>query len=208
MISKYLIATTILISFLNCKGQSKENSNSEVNSKNPIEVIIEREKKSTEKSYNDIGEFISSFEFKVKTDNKIDFEDGYIPWADLENPQNDLPLLDQKDDIIIPEKKIKIIIDYPLTKQYEFVLKSNKGFSRGQLLLEISKHYYLLYAEEEKTATIKTIPINKRTKMANRNITDGKYGIWGHDIADMDLSEISIYRAKNGEIIVILNVVS
>ena len=36
------------------------------------------------------------------------------------------------------------------------------------------------------------------------NITDGI----PTDIADMDLSEISIYRAKNGEIIVILNVVS
>jgi hypothetical protein len=205
---KYTIIALIAISFLSCKGQTKENSSSTTNLKDPIEVIKEREGLISQKSYAEIGELISTIEFKVKTTNRKDFEDGFIPWADLEKPKTDLPNLDKKDEIIINEKHIKIIIDYPLTNQYQFTLKSDKGFTRGQLLMEISKHYYLLYEEEEKTATIKTIPIDKRTTMYNRNETNGKYGIWGHDIADMDISEISVYKTKNGEIIVTLNIES
>ncbi len=205
---KYSIITIIAISFLSCKGQTKEKSDSTTNLKTPVEVIQEREQQISQKSYSEIGELISTIEFKVKTNNRKDFEDGFIPWADLENPKSDLPNLDKKDEIIINEKQIKIIIDYPLTNQYEFTLKSEKGFTRGQLLMEISKHYYLLYEEEEKTATIKTIPIDKRTTMYNRNETNGKYGVWGHDIADMDISEISVYKTKTGEIIVTLNIES
>ena len=204
----YTIIALLTISFLSCKGQSKENSSSPTSLKDPIEVIKEREEQISKKSYSEIGELIATFEFNVKTNNRKDFEDGYIPWADLENPKVDLPNLYKKDEIVIDDNQIRIIIDYPLTNQYEFIPKSEKGFTRGQLLMEISKHYYLLYEEEEKTATIKTIPIDKRTTMYNRNETNGKYGIWGHDIADMDISEISVYKSKNGEIIVTLDIQS
>jgi hypothetical protein len=44
--------------------------------------------------------------------------------------------------------------------------------------------------------------------MYNRNETNGKYGIWGHDIADLDISGISVYKTKNGEIILTLNIES
>jgi hypothetical protein len=198
---RHLIFVILTISFVGCKVQTNENS--KINLKDPFEVNQEREKKSLEKSYADIGELISTFDFKVKTDNFKNFEDGFIPWADLENPESDLPDLDKRDDIIIPYKQVKIIIDYPLINQYEFILKSDNGFSRGQLLTEISNHYYSLYEEEERTATIKTIPIDKRTTMYNRNETNGKYGIWGHDIADLDISSISVYKTKTGEIILI-----
>ncbi len=87
-------------------------------------------------------------------------------------------------------------------------LQSAKGFTRGQLLIEISKHYYKLYDEEEQTATVKTIPINQRTTMYNRNQTNGKYGVWGHDIADLDLSEITVYKNKKGETVLLLGIES
>jgi hypothetical protein len=205
---KHLLITILSISFVGCKGQTNENSGSMTNQKDPIEVVKEREQKSMAKNYSEIGELISTFEFKVKTNNLKDFEDGFIPWADLETPTNDLPNLYNRDEIIIPNKQIKIVIDYPLTNQYEFIIKSDNGFTRGQLLSEIGKHYYSLYEEEEKTATTKTIPLDKRTTMYNRNETNGKYGIWGHDIADLDLSGISVYKNSNGEIIITLNIES
>lgn len=200
--TKYLILS-ISILLIACNGQKKSSV-----SKDPIEIIKEKEQQSMQMDYSEIGELISEFDFKVKTDNLKDFKDGFIPWADLEKPEIDLPNLDKKDEIIVSSKFIKIVIDYPLTNQYEFTLKSENGFTRGQLLTEISKHYYLLYKEEERTATIKTIPVDKRTTMYNRNETNGKYGIWGHDIADMDISGISVYKAKNGEIILTLNIES
>jgi hypothetical protein len=60
-----------------------------------------------------------------------------------------------------------------------------------------------MYEEEEKTSTVKTIPPEKRTLMYNRNETDGKYGLWGHDIADMDISGFSVYRTAKGEIVLV-----
>ena len=76
-----------------------------------------------------------------------------------------------------------------------------------QLLREISQHYYMIYDEEEKSATVKTIPIEKRT-MYNKNQTNGKYGIWGHDITDLVLADIYVIKAKNSQIILTLNVES
>ncbi|MES2849907.1 MAG: hypothetical protein V4685_12675 [Bacteroidota bacterium] len=87
-------------------------------------------------------------------------------------------------------------------------MTSQNGFTRKQLLQEISDNYYKLYEEEEKSATIKTIPIEKRTTMYNRNQTNGKYGIWGHDIADLVLSEILIYKTPDGQITLSLNIES
>ncbi len=205
--TKYLVLFLSII-ILGCNGLTRKSSNSKPNLKDPIEVIKENEQLALQKDYSDIGELISTIKFKVKTNNLKDFEDGFVPWANLENPDIDLPNLDKKDEIVINSQLVKIIIDYPLTNQYEFILKSTNGFKRGQLLLEVSKHYYLLYKEEEESATTKTVPIDKRKTMANRNETNGKYGIWGHDIADLNLSEISIYKTKSGEIILTLNIES
>ncbi len=182
--------------------ESKIQSNS-TPKEDPIEVVKERMQAFSEKDYTKLGELLYTIDFKVKTDNINDFEDGYIPWADLEKPEQDLPKLYGKDEIVIKDTSITIIIDYPLTVPYKFNLTSKKGFTRGQLLTEISKHYYLLYQEEENTATIKTIPPNERTTMYNINETNGKYDIWGHDIADLDMSQIMIYKTETGEIVLV-----
>ena len=60
------------ISFLSCKGQTKENTSSTTNLKDPIEVIWEREGQISQKNYSEIGELISTIEFKVKTNNTKD----------------------------------------------------------------------------------------------------------------------------------------
>lgn len=59
-----------------------------------------------------------------------------------------------------------------MSSNYKFELISKKGFTRAQLINEISKRYYQLYDEEEKTATIKTVPMEQR-KIFNRNQTNG-----------------------------------
>ncbi len=87
-------------------------------------------------------------------------------------------------------------------------MSSKNGFNRIQLLKEISRHYYILFDQEEKTATIKTIPVKQRTTMYNRNQTNGKYGIWGHDISDLVLAEILVYITTQGQIILSLNIES
>lgn len=204
--TKYFIFFLTIL-FTTCKGQTQKTEEKQ-EIKDPITIIQENEKKATEKKSEDIGELISTILFKVKTDNKKDYEDGFIPWASIENAKQDIPNLYKGDEIVIKENSVKIIIDYPLTNQYEFTITSNNGFSRKQLLSEINLHYFKLYEEEEKSATVKTIPIDKRTTMYNRNQTNGKYGIWGHDIADLVLSEIEVYKTSTGQIILILGIES
>ena len=203
LIRFFIFSMTILLT--SCNEQTQK-YNPKQDSKDPVTVIKENEQKAFEKNNDNLGQLVSTILFQVKTDNKKDFENGLIPWVDIENAKEDIPNLLHKDEVVIKDNSVKIIIDYPLTNQYEFTLTSIKGFTRQQLLLEISLNYYKLYDEEEKTATVKTIPIDKRTKMYNRNQTDGKYGIWGHDIADLVLEEIEVYKTANGEIILTLNI--
>lgn len=154
------------------------------------------------------GELIATISFNVQTNDTALFEDGIIPWVNIEKPQEEIPNLVGKDEIVIKQTDINVMIDYPLTHPYGFSLTSKDGFSRKELLTEISKHYFNVYAEEEKTATIKTIPIDKRTKLINRNKTNGKFGIWGHDIADLILTEILVYKSEKGEFKLILMMAS
>ena len=204
--TKYFLLI-LTITLIGCKEQ-KGQPNLKAETKSPIEFIQENEKISMEKRYDNLGELVSTIEFKVKTENKKDYKDGFVPWASLENPKQDIPNLVDKEKIVIEQSSVKIIIDYPLTNQYEFTLISNEGFSREKLLSEISNHYYKVFEEEENSATVKTIPIHKRTTMYNRNQTNGKYGIWGHDIADLVLSSIYVYKTVNGEIILVLGIES
>ena len=166
--------------------------------------MTERENASAGKETNYLGELINTISFNVKTDNS-EFENGIQSWASIEKPQNDLKNLIDRNQIVINENIITVIIDYPLKNEFRFDLKSTNGFDREKLLLEISKHYYELYKEEEKTATVKTLPMEKRT-MYNRNETNGKYGVWGHDIADLVLTDIYVYKNESGKIILALNV--
>lgn len=199
MKSKFPLVILTVLLFICCK-----NKPTQVTTTNYEQTLVERENKAAIKQTSDIGKLQKTIVFEVKSDSK-DFENGIQPWASLENAKKDLINLIKKDEIVISDKKITLIIDYPLTTAYEFNLSSINGFTRETLLSEISKHYYKLYEEEEKSATIKTIPMEKRT-MYNRNETNGKYGIWGHDIADLVLTDIQVYKANNGKIIITLGI--
>ncbi|TWW00849.1 hypothetical protein [Chitinophaga pinensis] len=50
---------------------------------------------------------------------------------------------------------------------------SGKGFTRKELLQFISDKYHMIYKEEEQSAVTKTVPLNERKELINRNNTDG-----------------------------------
>ena len=83
---------------------------------------------------------------------------------------------------------------------------SSNGFTREALVKKISDKYHQIYQEEESTATVKTVPVKERTTLYNRNQTDGKYGIWGHDLADLALDHIMVYKSANGDILLSLDI--
>lgn len=160
------------------------------------EELKQLEQESSNKNNDNLGELIKSISFEFGTDS--------VASASIEKAEEYSAQLLHKDEVVINEPKITVIIDYPLTNEYTFDLESKSGFTRWQLLKAISDNYYKLYAEEEKSATVKTIPIAERTTMYNRNRTNGKYGIWGHDIADLVLDEILVYRTPDGKTVLAL----
>ena len=199
-----LVFATLFFSFLSCEEPLK---NKNTDTKKLVvdttidsygKILAKREQTSAEKQTDNLGTLINTISFNEKTNNKKDFEEGIIPWVSIEDPNKDLHNLIGGNVTVIHDTNVTVIIDYPLTQQYQFEMTSKNGFTRENLLKEIRKRYYKIYAEEEESATVKTVPVDKRTTMYNRNETNGKYGIWGHDIGDLVLAEILVYKDTKG----------
>jgi len=149
-------------------------------------------------------------EILIKVSNQKDFEGEIMPWISIKNPEKYIANLIDKENVIIKQNSAILIIDYPLKKPVEIEIKSAslKGFNKKELVQIISSEYKRIYEEEEKSTSIKTIPLKERKGVINRNKTNGKYGIWGHDIDDLDLSAIIIRKTENGKIVIELYVES
>jgi len=158
-----------------------------------------------------LGAKISNIEYKVKAlpEDAGDFDNGTIPWVNLENPGKELNRVVDSDEVVLAFAKVTLIIDYPLTKPASFTLESvSKSFSRKELIKAISEKYHEVYAEEEKSTKTEIVPRDKREGIINRNETNGKYGICCHDLSDLDLSSIDVFKNDEGKIYLILNVES
>ena len=201
------LTITIAAIFLNfsCKQSNKSAAKAEAAS-------IEKELANTNLPIADsLGSVILTIDFEQKAtgEDLKNFEDGIIPRISIENAKDELKNLIDADKIILPYKTVKIIIDYPLNVPAIFdITTTGEGFTRKQLITEISEKYHEIYEAEESSATTKTIPKDKRTGLINRNQTDGKYGIWGHDISDLDLSQIEVHKNSKGQITLMLGIES
>lgn len=111
---------------------------------------------------------------------------GHIHLAD---PTETVRHLKNPDEIVIPMRKIIIIIDYPLENPVRFELnsKSDYGFDRAELAEKISLAYQKIYREEYEAVGD---PGTVTPFMFNRATSSGPYGIWGHYIDDLDLIEV------------------
>jgi hypothetical protein len=154
---------------------------------------------------------VSKIEFKVKgskSDTDV-FKDRIIPWISIADPGKEIDSLIDANEVVTQFTRATLIIDYPLTNKATFELTTEgKGFTRKQLILLISQKYHEVYDEEEATATIKTVPADKRGQLLNRNKTNGKYGIYGHDITDLDLDWVEVTQGADGKIYLTLEIES
>jgi hypothetical protein len=153
----------------------------------------------------------SKIEFKVKgklNDTDV-FKDRIIPWISIADPGKETDSLIDANEVVTQFTKATLIIDYPLTNKATLELTTDgKGLTRKQLILLISKKYHEVYDEEEATATIKTAPPKDRGQLLNRNKTNGKYGIYGHDITDLDLDWVEVTQGADGKIYLTLEIES
>lgn len=196
-----ILVPLLVLTLSSCKGKPAQLSASETAS-------IESERQALTKRTDSLGTLLSTITFEANSGNKQDYNKGVVLGVSIAKADQELPKLVDKDKIVINEAKISLVIDYPLRKEYRFELNSPAGFTRGQLLSEITKHYVQLYKEEEESATTKTIPMKDRKGLINRNETNGKYGIWGHDLEDLILTDVNVYKTREGNIVLALSVES
>ena len=187
---------------LSCRQANNSKSRVIVTNKDSVDKIEQAD---------DIGTIISKIDFKIKAkgEDLKTFNDGIIPWISIANPKTQLSELVDADEMVLPFTTANIIIDYPLKFPDTFEIKTaGQGFSRKQLILEISNRYHEIYKLEESSATTKTLPMDKREGLINRNETNGKFGVCCHDITDLDLGEIEVHRNLKGQITLTLEVES
>ncbi|ACU64530.1 hypothetical protein Cpin_7129 [Chitinophaga pinensis DSM 2588] len=154
-----------------------------------------------------LGTLILSIDNSVKATPADKSPDSTLPWVSIAETDTEIKRLINPDEIVLPFTRARLIIDYPLNNPAIFELSaSGKGFTRKELIKYIGDKYHMIYEEEEQSATTKTVPLNERKELINRNTTDGKYGVWGHDLSDLSLSTIEVYRDDKGQISLVLDI--
>ena len=110
-------------------------------------------------------------------------------------------------------KKVNILFNYPLQKDFIFTLEQETPITYKNLVEFIKNKYIEIYNMERETASNQTwtlpdgeifvgkiLPIELRIKkggLRNRHRTNGIYGIWGHDFEDLVLEVIEYNIAEN-----------
>jgi tetratricopeptide (TPR) repeat protein len=161
------------------------------------------------KNTDDLGELIAMVDFKIKTKNKRDYPDGYTTNISLDHPENEIKNLFDKNEVpgvLFKVHDICILYDYPLKNSCQMCAHFVDSITRKDLVELISRNYHFIYQDEENTAQVKPVPPSKRILGHKRNETNGRYGIWAHDLSDLRLEECKVYRKKDGSILLTLKI--
>lgn len=95
------------------------------------------------------------------------------------------------DEVILDsDTKYTLKIDYPLTNPYlgEFITGKN-GMTRQEFVDLACKTYQEIYNTEDEDVKMKTPNI---PGMYNRSTSNGRFGIWGHDIEDLTIHTLYV----------------
>ena len=111
------------------------------------------------------------------------------PNEPLAYPDEALRHLQRADEVVIPSPSVQLVVNYPLSRDFEFTLKAPgpEGFTRRELAKQIAALYARIYREEDETAAR---PMTQTLSM-NRGTSFGQYGIRMHYIDDLLLHTVS-----------------
>jgi hypothetical protein len=115
----------------------------------------------------------------------------------LERPKDDLDGLIDADEVVVPVRRVTLVLNYPLSRAFEFPLVSerNDGFTRQDLVEQIASTYQRIYRQEDRTAN----EALWYTYLENFANSDGLYGIHSHVLGDLVLVSVRIERDGAGD---------
>jgi hypothetical protein len=180
------LSLALLIALLGCRRAEHQADNS--SSKDPA------------------ADLLATITFQVgDPQNKSESPSPYINLAD---PEKDLKQTRNPDEFVFAGTELLVVVDYPLSKEFSFQISasSTNGFTRAELVRKVADLYKRIYEEEAQTSTIAVIPLEQRKPVINRNRTNGKFGIWGHDLSDLVLHTIEVSRRKDGTVVAHLGI--
>ena len=97
--------------------------------------------------------------------------------------------------VVVPTPEIEIKFSYPMTVPKVVVRKSDTGFTLLDIAKIVHEEYVKIYREEDET---KKHQEAHGGGLLNRGDSDGKYGIWGHDLGDLYLEGAAIKSVSGG----------
>jgi len=136
---------------------------------------------------------------RIEEDEEVIAENGqYSDFIDA-SVSHDNHVKFVNEGVIIKDKKIKLELNYPLSQSFFFEFENENGFTIHDLIKLTRITYRQIYAEENETSQLKVLPMGERIikqrGLLNRNKTNGKYGIYGHDINDLII--VTMYYNPN-----------
>ncbi|KAI5480819.1 hypothetical protein MNV49_007229 [Pseudohyphozyma bogoriensis] len=127
-----------------------------------------------------------------KTAKEMLLDLGYVALAAPEHGLKRMGL-EKRAEVLIPGPIdfILVHIEYCLRKPTKFKLRpddENVGFTREEIVKGVVEMYTRVYKVEDETKTVSpSLHRVGNVISLNRPATDGKYGIWMHDLADLCL---------------------
>tara|TARA_B110000503_G_C6980240_1_gene342897 strand:+ start:57 stop:566 length:510 start_codon:yes stop_codon:yes gene_type:complete len=120
------------------------------------------------------GMVVSANPFQIEGENGKRYirEKGGVGGINLANPE--LDKLYCADCNVTDSTKVTLIIDYPLKKLIGYEIQNEKGFSKKDLVIELSKAYSEIYLEKD------------------------EYGICCDELADLELKMVMVYAVNGG----------
>jgi hypothetical protein len=117
-------------------------------------------------------------------------------WMDLGDVRENFSILLNADEFVLETPEATLALTYPLNMAATRVIRpeNGKAFTRGELVKLIEETYQELYRLETDSQSLPTPPVHERGSFINRPESDGIFGVWGHDLGDLGVSEIAVYR--------------
>ena len=141
-----------------------------------------------------------AIQFKV---NDPHYSNGPSPYVGLtkKRQKHSLKYLHAPNATVIDDHMLTLVIDYPLRHPTAVSLGPRiAGFTREDLVRLIGSAYRKIYREEKASCTLPVETMARRNpdcSLLNRAESNGKYGIYGHDLEDLRLHAIVYDRNEH-----------